>query len=359
MTVGDVVDQTYDGISDADAQALFEEARRRRRRRRVWAAGTFFVLVLSLVLALLVSIGSGPQGAPNGTSAVGSVAGRHSVRTVAFAASFVPQQVVSASGRIWVLGSMAPDNSCALAEVEPRSLHTTTFPLPACGSYITVGGGKIFLADGVFTEATDSDAFHIESFDTITHAASVMAPVDITTTGTGYAHMDMTYGAGSLWLIPWSNHVLEISTATGAVVRSITGEPVANGGHPILAGGASGLWSAPGVGGPEVIDRLAPQSSAPVDVFTGSAPGGIWFLTVVDGRVWAEVADSRTRAVTSSHVWWPSTARAGRCCNCLSGNSDSRPSWALVTTCGPSPPGSVAPVRSACGGSTVERAHRP
>jgi len=293
MTVGDVVDQTYDGISDADAQALFEEARRRRRRRRVWAAGTFFVLVLSLVLALLVSIGSGPQGAPNGTSAVGSVAGRHSVRTVAFAASFVPQQVVSASGRIWVLGSMAPDNSCALAEVEPRSLHTTTFPLPACGSYITVGGGKIFLADGVFTEATDSDAFHIESFDTITHAASVMAPVDITTTGTGYAHMDMTYGAGSLWLIPWSNHVLEISTATGAVVRSITGEPVANGGHPILAGGASGLWSAPGVGGPEVIDRLAPQSSAPVNVFTGSAPGGIWFLTVVDGRVWAEVADSQ------------------------------------------------------------------
>ena len=47
------------------------------------------------------------------------------------------------------------------------------------------------------------------------------------------------------------------------------------------------------MGGPEVIDRLAPQSSAPVNVFTGSHPGGLWFLAAAGGRVWAEVADSR------------------------------------------------------------------
>jgi hypothetical protein len=292
MIVGDIADRTHDVPAAADARALFEEARRRRRRRYVWAGVTGLVVAVALVLGLVVS-SSGPRGAPHAAAAVGAGAARHRVRTVAFARSFVPQQVVTASGKIWVLGSMATDGSCALAEVEPVSLATTTFALPACGSYITVGGGKIFLADGVFTQATDSDAFHIESFDTTTHESTVMDPVDITTTGTGYAHMDMTYGAGSLWLAPWSNHVLEISTTTGAVVRSISGEPVSNGGHPILAGGAGGLWSAPGVGGPEVIDRLAPPSSTPVPVFTGSAPGGVWFLTVVDGRVWAEVADSR------------------------------------------------------------------
>jgi hypothetical protein len=293
MTVGDIADRTDDVLSDAEAQALFEEARRRRRRRRLWAAAAILVLVLSLVLVFLVSTGSGTRMVPAGTAAVGAVGRRHAVRTVAFGRAFVPQQVVSASGKIWVLGSMSPGDSCALAEVQPVSLRTTTYPLPACGSYVTVGGGKIFLADSVFTEATDSDAFHIESFDTATHAATVMDPVDITTTGTGYAHMDMTFAAGSLWLAPWSNDVLEISTSTGAVVRTISGEPTSNGGHPIVAGTANGLWSAPGVGGPEVIDHLTPQSSTPVNVFTGSSPGGIWFLTVVDGRVWAEVADSR------------------------------------------------------------------
>lgn len=293
MTVGHIADRTDDAIADAEAEALFEEARRRRRQRRLWAAAAILVLVLSLVVVLLVSTGSGTKMVPAGPAAVGIVGSRHSVRTVAFGGAFVPQQVVSESGRIWVLGSMSPGDSCALAEVQPVSLQTATFPLPACGGYITVGDGKIFLADGVFTEATDSDAFHIESFDTTTHRATVLDPVVITTTGTGYAHMDMTYGNGALWLIPWSNHVLEISTATGAVVRSISGEPTSNGGHPILAGAASGLWSAPGVGGPEVIDRLAPQSSTPTNVFTGSAAGGIWFLTAVDGTVWAGVANSR------------------------------------------------------------------
>jgi hypothetical protein len=293
MTVGDVAHRKDEVTVDVAAQALFEEARRRRRRRQLRAAVTVLVLVTALVLALLVSTGSGKKVAPQAVAGAGSGAGRHRVRTVALPGAFAPQAVVSASGKIWVLGSLSPDHTCALAEVAPVTLRTTTFALPACGSYITVGGGKIFLADGVFTAATDSAAFHIESFDTTTHQAMVMAPVDVTTTGTGDAHMDMTYGGGFLWLAPWSADLLEISTATGAVVRSITGDPRANGGHPIVAGAASGLWSAPGVGGPEVIDRLAPQSSTPANVFTGSVSGGVWFLAAADGRMWAEVADSR------------------------------------------------------------------
>ena len=284
------------GAVGADAQALFEEARHRRRRRYVWGAATIFVLVCGLVLSLVFSIGAGRKAAPAGVAGIGSTATRHSVRPLSFSAAFVPSQVISASRKIWVLGSTAPGNLCAMAEVDPVSLRTTTFALPACGSYVAVGGGRIFLADGVFTGATDTTTFHIESFDTATGAAVVMAPVDVTTTGTGYAHMSMTYGEDSLWLTTWGSDgdVLQISPSTGAVVRTITEAPLTNGGgHPIVAGGGSGLWSAPGIGGPEVIDRLAPGSQTPVTVFTGSEPGGIWFLSVVGDRVWAVVASSR------------------------------------------------------------------
>ncbi len=293
-----IADQASDGTSGADAQALFEQARRRRRRRYVWGAVMIVVLVSGLVLGLLLSFGSGSRAAPANTATVGGAGARHSVRTVTFGSAFVPQQVVSAAGRIWVVGSTVPDNLCAIEEVDPISLRTRTFSLPACGTYLAVGGGRIFLADGVFTAATDSDAFHVESFDTTTHRAVVMAPVDITTTGTGYAHMAMAYGGGSLWLTPWSDEALEVSPSTGAVVATFTGVPISGGGHPVVAAGQSGLWLAAGVGGPEVIDRLAPGSMTPVKVFTGAEPGAIWLLALVGDRVWAEVANSRDEGRT-------------------------------------------------------------
>jgi hypothetical protein len=268
MTVTeDTGEETTDGTAEADVQALFEEARRRRRRRYRWSAATIVVLAVTLTLGLLVSTGSRSRITPTNTSDVGGTGARHSVRTVTFAGSFVPQQIVAASGKIWVVGTTQPDNLCAIEEIDPSSLRMRRFPLPACGSYVAAGSGQIYLADGVFTAATDSEAFHIESFDTTTHGAVVMAPVDLTTTGTGYAHMAMTYGGGYLWLNPWSDHVLEISPSTGAVVATISDTLFPGGGHPALVAGPSGLWLAGGPGGPAVIERLAPGSTRPVTVY--------------------------------------------------------------------------------------------
>jgi len=288
MTVTDHIAAQADG---ADAQALFEEARHRRRRRYVVGVFTTLVLAAGLVLGVLLTIGSGGRVRPTGTAAAGRAGARHAtVRTVTLAPTFAPEQVVAATGKIWVVGSSTPGHACAVAEVDPTSLRTRTFALPACGSYLSVGDGRIFLADGVFTLATDSDAFHIESFDTTTHRATVMAPVVVTTTGTGYAHIAMAYGAGSLWLNPWGDEVLQISASTGAVVRTITGFPVSNGGHPVMAGDGSGLWWAGGVGGPAIVDRLAPSGPTPATVFEGSEPGAVLWLSAVGGRMWAEVS---------------------------------------------------------------------
>ncbi len=302
MPVTDVttVPTAADDGSEA-ARALFEEARQRRRRRRLWLAAALVVLAGS-VAGWLVITGSGGTTPPRKTATAGRAGGVRSIRSLTFTGNFSPQQVVSESGRIWLVGSTGPGyGRCAIEEVDPSTLRRQVFALPACGSYVAVGDGRIFLADGIFTGATDTTAFHIESFDTATHTGTVMAPVDIASTGTGYAHMAMAYAGGSLWLNPWSDEVLQISPSTGAVVRTITGTPVSEGGHPLVVGGPGGLWLAGGASSPLILDRLGPRSTTPAVVFKGSGPHSVLWLSTVGDRVWAEVGtyvDGGRRVVT-------------------------------------------------------------
>jgi hypothetical protein len=298
------------GAADDAARALFEEARRRRRRRYVVSAVSVLTLV-GLVVGTLVAIGAGSTTpAARKTTAEHGAAGPR-IRSLTFAGSFAPEQVVSEGGKIWLIGSTgsSADPSCAIEEVDPVRLRTETFPIPACGSYVAVGEGRIFLADGAFTGATDVTAFHIESFDTVTGTAVVMGPVDISVTGTGYAHMAMTFAAGSLWLNPWSTEVLEISPSTGAVVRTVTGMPISGGGHPLIVGGGSGLWLAGGVASPATIYRLDPGSGTPVVFATGPSKSSILWLSAVGDRLWAEVGtdeDGGRTVVTRMEAFTPS-----------------------------------------------------
>jgi hypothetical protein len=298
------------GAADDAARALFEEARRRRRRRYVVSAVSLLALV-GLVVGILLTIGAGGRTpAPRGTT-VGRGAAGPRVRSLTFSGLFTPEQVVAEAGKIWLVGSTgsSEDPSCAIEEVDPVSLRTETFPIPACGSYVAVGDGRIFLADGVFTGATDVTAFHIESFDTATGTGVVMTPIDISVTGTGYAHMAMTFAAGSLWLNPWGTDVLEISAATGAVVRTVNGVPISNAGHPLIVGGGGGLWLAGGEASPATIYRLNPGSGIPAVFARGPSKSSILWLSAVGDRLWAEtgtyedggrVVVTRMEAFTSS-----------------------------------------------------------
>lgn len=278
------------GSADDAARALFEEARRRRRRRYVVSAVSALALV-GLVVGSLLTIGAGGRTSATRTATAGPAATRPRIRSLTFAGPFAPEQVVSEGGKIWLVGSTgsSEDPSCAIEEVDPVSLRTETFPIPACGSYVAVGDGRIFLADGVFTGATDVTAFHIESFDTATGTGVVMAPIDISSTGTGYAHMAMTFAAGSLWLNPWGTDVLEISPSTGAVVRTVTGVPISDAGHPLIVGGGSGLWLAGGEASPATIYRLDPGSGTPVVFAKGPSKSSILWLSAVGDRLWVEV----------------------------------------------------------------------
>jgi hypothetical protein len=123
----------------------------------------------------------------------------------------------------------------------------------------------------------------------VTHNTTVMNPVVVATQGTGYAHMAMTFGDGALWLQPWGSAILEVSPATGGVIRTVPGAPFPGGGHPAIAANGAGLWIAPGVGGPAVIERLAPGSTTRRQVYRASTPGAVLWLSAVEDRVWAEV----------------------------------------------------------------------
>jgi len=174
----------------------------------MWWVAMSLVLVAGLLAAVLSTISSGARRVARATSGHGGAA-TNRVRAVALPGPFIPEQVVSAARRIWVVGSAQPtDLQCELEEIDPTTLHTSTFALPECAPYVAVGDGHIFLSADTFTRATDSDAFRIESFDTATGETTVLAPVDVATSGTGYAHMAMAYGGGSLWLYPWGDEAL-------------------------------------------------------------------------------------------------------------------------------------------------------
>ncbi len=205
------------------------------------------------------------------------------IRTVPFAGPFVPEQVVSAAGKVWVIGTTqasGPD-TCEIEEVDPATLRTRSYPLPLCGPNVAVDGSRIFIAAVVYTRE-GSEQIHIESFDAASGTAQVMAPVVYTTVGSGEAHLGFAYGDGSLWLTFWGGELQEIS-ATGALVRTITGVPT--GAYPHLVGTRSGLRITGGAGATACVDRITPGSDKAAGVFRRPASDVVLWLSAVGDRV--------------------------------------------------------------------------
>ncbi len=73
---------------------------------------------------------------------------------------FAPQHVVSQAGKVWLIGSSNPEffTRCKIESVNPVTLSTHTYPLAACGSYITTGSGAIFLADVVYVRGSEKSS---------------------------------------------------------------------------------------------------------------------------------------------------------------------------------------------------------
>lgn len=295
------VDEGAGGAGGPDAPAapnpelLIKGARRRQRRR--WAATLAATAAAAgLVAGLLLTTGRG-RNAVRGGGAVPRVV---SVRSVSFPGPFVPLQVVSARGRAWVLGTNQADyrQGCRLEAIDPATLRSTPFPLPACGYYLTVANGLIYVAGAVPSAVPGDEQVHLEVLDPATGGATLMAPPVMTTQGSSRAHMAMAYQGGWIWISEWGSSIWQVSPSTGRVVRTITDAPPSPGGHGIIVGNRSGLWATPGLGGPPTVYRLEPGATAMSRVYTGPRGSMVSWLAPVGDMVWAALEEPTTTGGT-------------------------------------------------------------
>ncbi len=198
---------------------------------------------------------------------------------------------MSVGGSVWVLGiSGQPTRppSCSIEEIDPVTLQNHIYPLAVCGYYVALGNGLIYIAGDV--SAINNDEFHLEIFNPETKRSIVMNPVMITTQGSGRAHMDMTYGAGSIWMTYWGSELVQISPSSGAVLNKITNAPQSEGGHGTIVANRGGLWIAEGVSSTGTIYRLAAHSQTLSTIYTGPAHSSVLWLSSIGPTVWADVA---------------------------------------------------------------------
>jgi hypothetical protein len=271
-------------------EALIEEARQHQRRRWLWVGAVALVLVV--VAAGLVwagSTGSRPP-AVRTTQSVGNGAGPVRVRSLTIPGPFTPKDIVSAAGRVWLVGTVQRDiaTGCAIESVDPATLQTRRYPLASCGDDVAVGGDQVYLATLNHRTDTNTTQVRVERFDPATGQATVLAPVDMTLVGSSRAHTTMIYGDGSLWL--WNGDQMDqISPSTGAVVRTVTVAASTESGQPYMVAAGGGLWMAGGPGDSATVDRLAWGANAPSVVYAGPPHGSVLWLSAAGNRVWAAV----------------------------------------------------------------------
>ncbi len=271
-----------------DAEALFREAKQRERRRRLAWLGAVVVVVVLVVVVIIETTRSTPTSPPHSLQVAAPAAGKATIRSLTFSAPFVPEQVVSVDGSVWVLGASGQQN-CSIEEVDPTTLQFHRYPIPACGYYVVVGNGLMYIAGDM--SSSNSDEFHLEIFDPATKHTTIKTPVMITTQGSGRAHMDMTYGAGSIWMTYWGSELVQVSPSTGAVLRKITNAPPSEGGHGTIVANGGGLWVAEGADSGAAIYRLPVNSQYLSTIYTGPAHSSVLWLSSIGSTVWADVAN--------------------------------------------------------------------
>ncbi len=255
-----------------------------------------FLVVVAALTILMLATSMASASAP---------ARAHGVRLTALHLpdSFVAQEVAAAAGKVWVLGYAAPDDNtdCALEEVTPATMASWRFALPACATYMAAGDGRIFLVAEALSAASNVRAYHIEVFDPATHLAQVLAPVVLSNVGSAIAHMGFTYGDGALWLYGYSYPaaepaVVRISPTSGAVEATTSSVPQIGGIFPAVVADGAGTWLGGGPGGAPGVEWVRPgvASGTTADAGPADLDSSVLWLSAVDGRVWAGIADYRS-----------------------------------------------------------------
>ena len=253
-------------------------------------ARTTAACIVATVFTLAASIGLPTDAAP-ATSHVPTL------RAVHFPDSFVPQQIVAAAGRVWVLGSHEPSSftDCALWELDSSTTVTNSFALPACATGLASGNGRVYMLVNQTQSGSDIREYHVEVFDPTSDATQTLAPVVLQNIGSAVAHTDLSFGDGSLWLYGYTNgsaEVVQISPDTGAVERTIDNPPQIGGGYPAVVADGAGVWLGGGAGGPPQLEWVRTGSGVVTNLslVPGRRASSILWLSPITGRIWAGVA---------------------------------------------------------------------
>jgi hypothetical protein len=132
-------------------------------------------------------------------------------------------------------------------------------------------------------------------------------PVVMTFTNVSDTHLEWTYGPGSLWIYDVATRhgaeVLDVSTATGRVVRTVSMPKLY---RPLLAADADGLWVAASpetsAGTPAPLYNVAPDAHAARLVHSGGY-AAFWLLAA-GHTVWADIASMTPRRSTVRQEIW-------------------------------------------------------
>lgn len=215
-------------------------------------------VITSSVLA--VAFGTGPAAGASSVVAVAlgttpaTEAAEAQVVTKTFAGRFIPSQVISAGGSVWLVGSRPGGTGCRIGRINASSMVLASYPLQSCGFNATAGHGAVYLETTVADVKDQTYAVHIEDFSVSRHKSSLFPAVSARMfLGSDIAHTQLAYAHGSLWLYATlddrsSPVVVQLSPTTGQAEHTYAAVPPLGGGEPLITSTPGSLWFAGGAG---------------------------------------------------------------------------------------------------------------
>ncbi len=280
--------------------ALAARLHRRHRRSRLTftasliavaaIAGTTLLVTSSQPSSTSVGVTTGPGVKPRSSTRQGAV----SITTKSFGGAFVPDEVVTADGAGWLLdtrltGGGTPVAGCRVARLDLATLSVLSYPLPVCGTVATAGDGALYMQTAAVSKG-QTYAIRIERFSTTTHRAQLLPAVSATIpVGSGIAHTQLAYVDGSLWLYYLTGAesvVVQLSPATGAVLRTYHSVPSIGGTHPIIVGVRADVWFAGGAGSGASFLRVNSRTGAARAFHLDRDYGSVYAMDAIPGQLY-------------------------------------------------------------------------
>lgn len=308
-----LVEDSAPTATATDTDALIEEARRRTRRRRRRGAAAVAILAAGAILGAIAA-GGGP-GAPSSAAAgdgAGALSASPATRGSGASASLtLPLNTsfwtVQRYGRELLLtGEATIGNGCTWLVVAPATLRTRRTLRANCDRPPIAAEPIVPIQIPI--PDSNSSRLRIARVGAAPGAIR-LGPVVMSYLDVSNTKLEWTYGPGTLWLYDIATsrgaEVLEVSTATGAVVDRLLLPKLRQFDKPDLAADADGLWIAASPqtdpNGPAPLYLIAPGARS-ARSWEIPAHAAVWL--VADGHtVWADIETFARHDTLRLRIW--------------------------------------------------------